>query len=323
MIQDVSREGIDSSASDAIVATPQAKEVGNEEAGSTIDGMGVQTLSGPKDDLRISSSDYDELPKMCEDMQETSSVQSEEGHMSNDMSITIDSSSNVTNAVENLNVETLKSNGKQRVQEEEACAEKILTSSNMSLQATSLSGSFNESGTSTSDQRPKGRTVSFKIETTTTVKETSISLSIQPQEMVISSCSISPSSELEEEDMVFVHPVTEQVSYRPSRKRVKSGLDSTVIKSANSVLRKFVNTDVDMTDLEDTSDSPVPRVSTFDRYRNTFSWNRGRSFTRQSFAHKNKGNHLSFHNIGYTVQQKKFFRVIGTKVILKNVRYVI
>ena len=177
--------------------------------------------------------------------------------------------------------------------------------------------------------RKRASTISFKVEATTPIREAS--LEIEPLEVVVSLCSTSPISELEDdsEDAVIVNPEAEQVLYTLTRKRAKSGIDSVLIKSANSALKRSVkiNANVEAADLDhafgDKNVSPVPRVSTLNRYRNTFSWKRGRSVTRQSFAAKSASNFLSFHNISYTVQQKKLFGVLKTKVILNNVRYVL
>ena len=186
-----------------------------------------------------------------------------------------------------------------------------------------------------SDEPPLTRqrvdTVSFKVEATTKSLVREVSLEMEPIEVVVSSCSTSPISELLEDsgDKVIVNPETDEASYGTlSRRRAKSGIDAVILKSANSARRSVkVNTNVEVITLDDvTGDenlSPVPRVSTLNRFRNTISWKRGRSLVKQSFANTRQDHFLSFHNISYAVPQKKFFRTIGTKVILKNLRYII
>ena len=212
-----------------------------------------------------------------------------------------------------------------------ACSNKVLETVESNIErkrSSTIPAKRQEENDSYSHPRPRKQasTISFKVEATTLISEAS--LEIEPVEVVVSSCSTSPISELEEDSevAVIVNPETDQVSYTLTRKRVRSGLDSLTIKSANSAVKRSVAS-VETADLDDAigdeNVSPVPRVSTLNRYRNTFSWKRGRSVTRQSFATKSSENFLSFHNISYTVQQKKIFRVLGSKVILNNVRYVL
>ena len=212
-----------------------------------------------------------------------------------------------------------------------ACSNKVLETVESNIEqkrSSTIPAKRQEENDSYSHPRPRKQvsTISFKVEATTPISEAS--LEIEPVEVVVSSCSTSPISELEEDSevAVIVNPETDQVSYTLTRKRVRSGLDSLAIKSANSAVKRSVAS-VETADLDDAigdeNVSPVPHVSTLNRYRNTFSWKRGRSITRQSFAAKSSDNFLSFHNISYTVQQKKIFRVLGSKVILNNIRYVL
>ena len=290
-----------------------------------------------QEDSSVSSSESDELSsKLC--IEQTSLMPSSEEDTIACVSIpiTIDSSTAESNEVkrtEDLNVEMHKPAEKSTVQKEMTCTDKTPeNTSNAEEERSASSLSINSHKSSESSDleptnRPK-RTVSFTIEAVTQVKEAS--LEIEPEEAVVSSCSTSPRELLENfEDAVIINPATKQVSYIPTRKRAKAGLNSIIMKSANSAVMKSVMINAiaeEAKDLDDSTDNenklPVSHLSTFNRYRNTFSWKRGRSVTRQSFVGKSQDNFLAFHEIGYTVQQKKFFRAIGSKVILKNIRYV-
>ena len=242
------------------------------------------------------------------------------------VNVTTTSNDREYHEAKNLNSEILKPNGNPM------CSDNAPESNIEQRRSSTISvGNSQERDESSSASRLRKRasTISFKVEAATLVREAS--LEIESPEVVVSSCSTSPISEVEEgsADEVIVNPEAEQASYTLTRKRAKSGIDSLIKKSANSALKRSVkvNPNVVVLDLDEAIGnenlSPVPRVSTISRYRNTFSWNRGRSVTRQSFAGKSKDNFLSFHNISYTVQQRKFFRALGPKVILKNVRCVI
>ena len=196
--------------------------------------------------------------------------------------------------------------------------------------ASTSAGNPQERDESPSDPRPRKRasTISFKVESATLDMVREASLEIEPlqSDVVVSSCSTSPISELEDSaDVVIVNPEAEQVSYSTLTRKRATGLNPVIKKSADSALKRSVKINASLAaELDDEIDgenlSPMPRVSTLNRFRNTFSWTRGRSLARQSFDVKSKDNFLSFHNISYTVQQKKFFQALGTKVILKNVR---
>lgn len=282
-----------------------------------------------QDDSSISSSDNDKPSKastvICstEENKEASSVK---------VPFTINSGTTKNNVTE---AETPRPKEEFRVQENPTCANKTPETVKSNTKGKKLTRSLSDySHNSSLDLGPMKRsnTVSFKVEATALTVVREVSLKIEPPEEVVveSSCLTRPNSELQEEseDKVIVNPDTERAVYRPSRKRATSGLDSVMIKSANYARRsvKVITNVEEVVKLDNATDnenlSSVPRVNTFNRYRNAFSWSRGRSFTRHSFTSKSKDNFLSFHHISYTVQQKKFFRAIGTKTILKNVRYI-
>lgn len=331
--QDILKDDTRSNAavSDEIVAITQAEDVNSEEA-STADSKEATMSLELQDATSVSSSDNDEPSKVQLLLIHSTE---EDANANANIPITVNTNT-LREGTENLNVGIPRPTENFGVQEKPTCADKAPETESHAERkrsASSLSGNSHESNESSSDQQPRKRTrtISFKVEATTLVKE--VSLEIEPQEVVVSSCSTSPISELLEdsaEDMMTVNPDTEEASYGTlSRKRAKSGIDAVILKSATSARRSVkVNANVEVAVLDDAVGDenllPVPRVSTFSRYRNTFSWkrDRSRSLTRQSFAGKSKENFLSFHNIGYTVPQKKFFRTIGTKVILKDVRYV-
>ena len=358
------------------VATTQEKNTSSKEA-KTADSEKPTVGSELQDDSSISSSDDDNESSKGNGTKLLLIHSTEEGTNTNaNIPITINNNATqdvVTEGTESQSVAILGSNVEHKMlTTTDKTPETMKSNTKRQRSTSSLPNNSHRGDKGSSDQRPRMRranTVSFKIEATTPVKEAL--LEIDPQIVVVSSCSTNPNSELKEdsEDMAITNPkastnqnselkedskdvviANPKASTNPNselkedsedavnadpevyntltRKRAVSGIDAVMVKSANKARSSVkINTNVEMTVLDDvTGDenlSPVSRVSTFGRYRKTFSWNRGRSFARQSFAGKSKDNFLSFHNIGYTVPQKKFFRATGTKVILKNVRYVI
>ena len=380
------------------VATTQEKNTSGKEA-KMADSEKPTVGSELQDDSSISSSDDDNESSKGNGTKLLLIHSTEEGTNTNaNIPITINSNATqdvVTEGTESQSVAILGSNVEHKMlTTADKTPETMKSNTKRQRSTSSLPNNSRRGDKGSSDQRPRMRranTVSFKIEATTPVKEAL--LEIDPQIVVVSSCSTNPNSELKEDsedmaianpkasmnpnselkedskDVVIANPKTStnqnselkedsedvvianpKASTNPNselkensedavnadpevyntltRKRAVSGIDAVMVKSASKARSSVkINTNVEMTVLDDvTGDenlSPVSRVSTFGRYRKTFSWNRGRSFARQSFAGKSKDNFLSFHNIGYTVPQKKFFRATGTKVILKNVRYVI
>ena len=319
-----------STVSGVTVATIQVEETDGKET-NTVENKKTIMSSELQDDHNVISSNDNNETTCTSDKQLASSIHCSEGGAKTDVTMPIRTTKgHVVEGDEDLNVEILGPD------EMPTCSDKapetVESSNQRRRSATSSAGNSSQERRDESPRpRKRASTISFKVESTTLLREAS--LEIEPLDVVVSSCSTSPISELLEdsEDVVNVNPEAEQVSYSNTltRKRAKSGLDSVIKKSANSALKRSVkvNASVEETDFDDAigdeSLSPVPRVNTLNRFRNTFSWKRGRSVTRQSFAGKSKDNFLSFHNIRYTVQQKRLFRTLGTKVILKNVRYVI
>ena len=306
---------VNDTTNDVIAAT---QEIDGEET-NTVENKKTTMNSEMQDDCNVSTTEL--LSKTCTSGEEESSKEGPKVNVT--MPITSKEIPGENQVVEGAE------------DEKPMCGDKVSdtvkSNNERKRSASSSAGNPQERDESPSNPIPRKRasTISFKVESTTLLRE--VSLEIEPLEVVVSSCSTSPISELQEDskDEVIVNPEAEQVSYTLTRKRAKSGLDSVIKKSANSAFKRSVkvNASIAMTDLDDAIGdenlSPVPRVSTLNRYRNTFSWTRGRTLTRQSFAGKSKDNFLSFHNISYTVQQKKFFRALRTKTILKNIRYVI
>lgn len=287
---------VDSTTTDVLVAAMQVEEIDGEETNTVVLSKSFTT-----------------------DKQQKSLIQSYE----EDTKANVAVPSNQETTGENQVVE-----GAENLNDEKPTTPETVKPNNEQKRSASSSAGNPQERDKSPKPRKRTSTISFKVESTTLLKEAS--LEIEPSDVVVSSCSTSPISELEEDsaDVVIVNPEAEQVSYTPAhRKRVKSGLDSVIKKSANSALKRSVKVNtasLAVKELDDAIDGenllPAPRVGTLDRFRNTFSWGRGRSLTRQSFAAKSKDNFLSFHNISYRVQQKKFFQALGTKVILKNVR---
>ena len=323
---------VNTTTSDKSAVTTQVEDTSNEAEPSMAEPDSKKTAADDKlqDDSSISSNDDDEAleqPMGSTRGQLLVIHSTEEDPMANvDIPITITSSTDgndMDDGTENQIVGPTKKFSEHKMPTSFDKASEP-TQSNTEGTETILG----ESDEPSSDLGPRKRadTVSFKVEATTLVREAS--LKMEPLEVVVSSCSISPNSELLEvsEDKVIINPETDEASYGTlSRRRAKSGIDAVILKSANSARRSVkVNTNVEVINLNDTTGDetllPSPHASTFNRFRNTFSWKRGGSLARQSFADKRQDHFLSFHNISYTVTQKKFFQAIGTKDILKNLR---
>ena len=302
---DDTRSKVNSTTSDVLVAAMQVEEIDDEET-NTAENKKILQNNELQDHCSISASDNNELlsKTFTSDEHQRFLTQSSE------------EDTKATVAVPITNQETTGEN--QVVEGANKIPETVKPNNEWKRSASSSAGNPQKRDESPSDSRPRKRasTISFKVESTTLLREAS--LEIEPLDVVVSSCSTSPISELEEDsaDVVIVNPDAEQASYTRTRKRAKSGLDSVIKKSAYSA--RSVKVNAASSELHDGEN--LSPVNTLNRYRNTFSWTRGKSLTRQSFAGKSKDNFLSFHNISYTVQQKKFFRALGTKVILNNVR---
>jgi len=195
---------------------------------------------------------------------------------------------------------------------------------------------------SSSDAAPKrlSRTVSFTIEATSKVTREA-SITVHSEDVVVSSSS-SPSpteppnekksdqqnkqqqsiENLDDVDdsQVIVNTETEEVSFRPRRRATSNTMFKASIIRNPAILEE--TDDFNDEDLPQQR-RPRPRVSTLSRFRSSFSFGpKDRTLSRSSasFVDKSKNNFLSFHNVGYTVQQKKYCRRLQPKVILKNIR---
>lgn len=327
---------VNTAASDKSAVMTQVEDVGNEAERSKAEPDSKKIPAGDElqDDSSISSNDNDD-ETLEQPMGNTRGKllvihsTGEDPMANDDIPITITSSTDGNDIVDGTENQIVGPTKKSSEHKMPTGSDKALETTQSNTEGAETLLGENDRPSSDSGPRKRVDTVSFKVEVTTVVREAA--LEMEPVEVVVSSCSTSPNSELLEdsEDKVIVNPETDDASYGTlSRRRAKSGIDAVILKSANSARRSVkVNTNVEVVDLTDaTGDKnllPAPHVSTFNRFRNTFSWKRGRSLARQSFADKRQDHFLSFHNISYTVPQKKFFRAIGTKVILKNLRYVI
>ena len=213
-----------------------------------------------------------------------------------------------------------------------------------------------DTNSASSNVAPKrlSRTVSFTIETTSKITREA-SIIVRSEDVVVSSSSSpSPSEQpsdqqsdqqseqqndqqidqqnqqqsIENSDdvddsQVIVNPDTEEVSFRPRRRATSNTMHKEMI-----IRNPAVPEETTLDNFNDDEDFPQPRrprprISTLSRFRGSFSFGpKGRTLSRSSasFVDKSKNNFLSFHNVGYTVQQKKYCRRVQPKVILKNVR---
>ena len=194
---------------------------------------------------------------------------------------------------------------------------------------------------SSSDVAPKrlSRTVSFTIEATSKITREA-SIIVHNGDVVVSSSSSPSPTEPQNEQksdqqdkqqsiensddvndsQVIVNPETEEVSFRPRRRAT-----SNTMFKASIIRNPAVLEETDDFNDEDFPQQrrPRPRVSTLSRFRSSFSFGpKDRTLSRSSasFVDKSKNNFLLFHDVGYTVQQKKYFRRLQPKVILKNIR---
>jgi len=125
-----------------------------------------------------------------------------------------------------------------------------------------------------------------------------------------------------DDSQVIVNPETEEVSFRPRRRATSNTMFKASIICNPAVLEeKYECNDEDFPQPQ----RPRPRVSTLNRFRSSFSFGpKDHTLSRSgaSFVDKSKNNFLSFHDVGYTVQQKKYCRRLQPKAILKNIRQV-
>jgi len=190
-----------------------------------------------------------------------------------------------------------------------------------------------------SSSKQLSRTVSFTIEATTKItREASIKVHSEDVEIVSSTSSPLPNDQQQsdqtieqsssqqsvvnlddiDDSQVIVNPETEEVSFRP-RRRANSNTMQTIIRNPAIPEDKAI----DDFSGEFQQRRPRHRISTLNRIRGSFSFGpKDRTLSRSSasFVDKSKNNFLSFHNIGYIVQQQKFCRRPQSQVILKNIR---
>ena len=338
-LKDSTKRGVNTTASDVLAVTTQVEDIGSkaEPIMDQPDSKKTTTSEELHDNSSISSNDDDDgmLKDPIRGQLLVIHSTEEDLNANVDIPITINNSTAGNDVDEDTENQIINPNENFSEQKMPTSSDEVSETVMANIEGTepkNLSSTLSDESDEPPLTRKRVDTVSFKVEATTKSLVREVSLEMEPIEVVVvSSCSTSPISELLEdsEDKVIINPETDEASYGTlSRRRAKSGIDAVILKSANSARRSVkVNTNIEVITLDDaTGDenlSPVPRVSTLNRFRNTFSWKRGRSLVKQSFADTRQDHFLSFHNISYAVPQKKFFRTIGTKVILKNLRYII